>query len=129
MKRFVLLVIIGFIALSSCTKDHNPSSLIGTWKLKQQLIDPGDGSGEFKNVTSNKKITFKADGTFSSNGSICYAGTSASEPSEGGYESSNGTLSTNCGINPMPVTYKLENKKLIIYYPCDEACQEKFEKQ
>jgi hypothetical protein len=70
-----LLLTIGLLA--SCAKDeenptNNPETEItGTWKLVEVYLDPGDGSGDFEPVQSEKTVTFHGDGTVTSNGDLC----------------------------------------------------------
>lgn len=56
--RKILLSIIIILALSCCstTDDDKDRELVGEWKLIEILSDPGDGSGTFKTVNSEKKL-------------------------------------------------------------------------
>ena len=58
-KNLALLMII--LIVTSCSKNNDNTSsnlLIGTWKLTELLADPGDGSGTFHMINSNKKLIF-----------------------------------------------------------------------
>jgi hypothetical protein len=48
-----------FVIFGSCEKDdQNPVQLIGKWKLVEQLVDPGDGSGVFESLPVTKRFLF-----------------------------------------------------------------------
>jgi hypothetical protein len=75
MKYLSILLTIPLFVLS-CNKenfdpDRNPD-LIGTWKVTEQFSDPGDGSGRFNSVTYDRRYTFRADGTITSNRDMCF---------------------------------------------------------
>jgi hypothetical protein len=101
--------------------------LIGKWKLIEVLADPGDGSGIFHTVSSDKVIEFKPDGTVVSNGSICYMSIESNSSSSGTYSLPDSTInSSDCQNSPFKIKFSKENAKLIIRYPCDEACIAKY---
>lgn len=64
----------------SCAKlkgDKNQTeenSILGSYQLKERLVDPGDGSGVYVAVQSEKKIFFLENGLITSNGSLCVSG-------------------------------------------------------
>lgn len=127
MKEFAILLI-AVIAIVSCSKKDKEATNTqtgNTYKLIEILADPGDGSGTFQPVSSNKTIEFKANGTVVSNGELCEMSTSSNSASAGTYTFTDSTItSTNC--NKLP--FKISGKHLIIFYPCIEPCQGKFEK-
>ncbi|MDD3788879.1 MAG: hypothetical protein PHO94_09315 [Petrimonas sp.] len=84
-KILVLLIFCG--VLFSCDKsdDTENTELIGKWKLTEVLADPGDGSGTFHKVSSNKTIEFQPNGAITSNGSICEMLGETTIPSSGTY--------------------------------------------
>lgn len=122
----------------SCYKDDNnypvytPSetTLVGTWQLIQVLNDPGNGSGEFYDVDSDKTITFSDDSTVSSNGSLCQTSTSSDTPTEGTYSDLQYIIdSADCYVNEdIPISFGIHDTYLIFSYPCIEPCQAKFVK-
>jgi hypothetical protein len=59
MKKIVL-VILSALMIASCNKDE--AVITGEWKLIARLMDPGDGSGVFTEVESDKTITFFKNG-------------------------------------------------------------------
>lgn len=127
MKRFLFLLVISGLLFSCDKKEERliSSDIIGTWKLIEVLADPGDGSGEFYGVNSNKLITFHADNTLSSNGTICNMSIEANGSSKGTYSLIDSTISSaNCSA--MEITFEIQGRYLIISYPCIEPCQAKF---
>ena len=82
--------LISFLAvillLFGCSSDDvDSSNIVGKWKLVQVLADPGDGSGTFVNIESNKTITFLSDNTFSSNEYLCSFSSLAPQTTEGAF--------------------------------------------
>ena len=121
------------MGMLSCTnKDENPENpeLIGKWRLIEILADPGDGSGKFQKVNSRKIIEFHSDEKITSNGSIYYMSVEVDSPSAGTYSLSDSTIiSPDCSNYLRNIRFKIEKSFLIISYPCDEACLEKYKKE
>ena len=68
MKTIKLLISLVFLTLISCNNsdaDYTPNTLIETWKYTEMLADPGNGSGVFTPVTSDKTLTFDNAGNVS----------------------------------------------------------------
>lgn len=131
MKQLlIILCLIGL--LSSCNSDDNLSSntsLVGEWKLIEILADPGDGSGTFSAVESEKRIKFHQDGTFTSNGTICNMSIEANNPTSGTYSLINSTInSQDCNSPEYDYQFKQDGKILKIMYPCIEPCKAKYRK-
>jgi hypothetical protein len=137
MKKLLLLFLVVALVTSCNNDDDAPESqevsLIGNWKLIEFLADPGDGSGTFQTITSDKTLNFDINGEITSNYSLCNMLVIV-EP-----QTSNGTYSTTTGIidvpncfNDSPLTINFEISSagnLIMSYPCIEACQEKYVKE
>jgi len=130
-KTFIILFLAGI--LFSCSKDREREAgfdLIGKWKLTEMLLDPGDGSGTFYPVSSDKIIEFHVDGTVTSNGSICNISTESGNPSEATYSLTDSTIhSSDCPIFPNVIRFTKKGCVLILKYPCDEPCQAKLIKE
>lgn len=129
MKKIaVLFLLVGIVY--GCTKNEvnlKESDLMGKWKLIEVLADPGDGSGTFRQVNSNKIIEFHSDGTLTSNGSICNMSTEADSPSSATYSLSDSTInSPECENTAMRLKFERSGSTLIISYPCIEPCRAKF---
>ena len=130
-KIFRLLVF--FSILNACTINDNTNdngNLIGQWKLIEVLLDPGDGSGTFTEVESNKIISFSEDGIISSNGSLCDTSINTNNPTIGTYSAENSTFNSNDCIDPnYNYSFEQVGPIIIINYPCIEPCQAKYMKQ
>lgn len=119
--------------LSSCNIDEELNSntdLVGEWKLVEVLTDPGDGSGTFSAVQSNKIIRFHPDGTLTSNGSICSMSIEANNPTSGTYSLINSTFnSPDCNSSDHDYQFEHIGDTLIVIYPCIEPCKVKYKKK
>ena len=125
LKYFAALLTI--FALVSCKKTDtiNGNGLVGNWKLIEVLFDPGDGSGKFRPVDSNKKITFALDSTFTSNGNICEMSIESTAGSRGVFMAVDKKITAeNC--NTVDLRYNLNENTLQIFYPCFEPCISKY---
>lgn len=127
MKKFILIfTIVGII--TACDKnDQNTTfpTLVGSWKLTEILADPGNGSGTFQPVTSNKTLEFDNNGNVTSNGFICDMSTGTNLNSSGTYSLTNRTINSNSCPNNT-IQFELNNGSLILTYPCIEPCKAKF---
>ena len=132
MKKSMILFI-SYVLLISCQDDESTLQkfeLIGDWKLIEVLSDPGDDSGAFVFVDSDKTMTFHSDGTLTSNGSLCGLEYTSLVPTSGVYSLIDSTYTTdNCGWSDVHYTFETYENTLIVSYPCIEACQSKFIKQ
>ena len=130
MKKIVLAVFTVGVFFSCQNDDDNSNvELIGNWKLIEVLADPGDGSGTFNTVESDKIITFESNGTISSNGSLCDISDSSTTQTSGTYSNSTMTFSSaDCNPNH-DYSFEQNGNILIISYPCIEPCQAKYIKQ
>ena len=132
MKKIILiLATIGI--LFSCIKDDETNSnteLIGNWKLIEVLADPGDGSGTFSSVESDKIISFENNGIITSNGRLCDISISSDNPTTGTYSISDFTFSSSDCPNPdYDYAFEQNGNILIISYSCIEPCRAKYQKQ
>lgn len=127
MKK-VMFAGLALLAVVACTKDEEnavqPNTGVnGSWKLTAVLADPGDGSGTFTAVSSNKKLTFTASGQVTSNGDLCQMEQGSGNPTSGVYSISDSTIVSNdCDTNARPLIFKVQNEFLDVYYPCIEPC-------
>lgn len=132
MKKILFTLITAGI-ICSCQNDDDSNSdleLIGNWKLIEVLADPGDGSGTFYPVESKKIITFKTDGTITSNGNLCDMSISSDHQTSGTYSKSESTFNSSACDNPTyNFTFEKNNNLLIVNYPCIEPCQAKYIKK
>lgn len=125
-KALLLFIVTGF--LLSCSK--NNEELVGKWKLVELLADPGNGSGVFHPVSSNKVLEFYSDGTVKSNGAICLMDRASDTPSTGWYSLTDSTITgDDCKDASRKITFEHTGPKLILNYPCIEPCRGKYRKQ
>ncbi len=130
MKNYIAFCLFfSLLSLSTCEK--NDSEVVGTWLLTEVLADPGDGSGVFTPVDSDRVIQLKDDGTYSANGDLCDFQIVANSSSSGLYDLEEGTISPeNCAtIGGTPIGLSVDGSTMIITYLCIEACQHKYERQ
>lgn len=127
-----LALILSTLLFISCQNEQQETDadLVGKWKLTAVLMDPGDGSGTFQSVTSDKIVEFHADGTITSNGSICFPSSQISNPTSGTYSLKDSTIQSEFCMKDLPLTTRFSKKgaTLIISYTCFEPCREKYEK-
>lgn len=128
--KIILLFSSILLFLTTCINDaDSDTDLVGDWRLTEVLADPGNGSGTFRSVDSNKIITFNNDGTISSNGNLCNISTESNNPTSGTYSLEESTLnSTICNDPDFNFPFEKEGKTLTITYFCIEACAAKFRK-
>lgn len=116
----------------SCEKNNDikiESSLISEWGLIEILADPGDGSGTFQSVESDKIIEFHDNGTITSNGPICFMSINTTTPSSGTFSLIDSTITASECIADLKIKFEHNDDILIINYPCIEPCRAKFEKK
>jgi hypothetical protein len=130
MKKYIILIIT-ITFLFSCNKSDDNKlvnrGIIGTWKLTQVLADPGNGSGTFNNVVSNKTLVFQSNGTVLSNGSICEMNIETNIGSSGTFNETTSTINSS-SCPDYSINYELSNSTLIIDYFCIEPCRAKYNK-
>lgn len=112
--------------------------LTGTWLLVEQYSDPGDGSGGFMEVDSEKVIHFLEDGIFKSNGKLCNLDKTIGPNTLGKYvvndtltsfSPENYLLPEGCNFVDYKVHIRFDERSLILAYPCIEGCAQKFKKK
>lgn len=136
MKQQLLPAALIFLlfAFTACEDDDaaTPTGILGTWELAEQLADPGDGSGTFEVVDSDREITFISDSTYTANGVICEFTTESgtSTPTTGTYSLSSGEMKPGDCRNVPPqatvLTLEFVGDELILNYPCIEPCRHKY---
>ena len=132
MKKLLLLPFAAF-ALLACQNDQDDSldlaALEGTWLLTEVLFDPGDGSGEFRKIDSERQLTLTPQNTYSANYDVCQA-IEEGENFSGNFDRIDAQefLIPCAGSLLNSVQGRLEDGFLVVYYPCDEPCAYKFRK-
>ena len=128
MKNLLFFLLIVFI-LTGCDKESGTTDIIGEWELIEVLADPGDGSGQFRPVSSDKRIRFFEDGTYTSTGSICDFSIESEGDSTGTYLLSDSGYRISCSEAPeFTIGLRIEDGYLIVTFPCIEPCLHKFRK-
>ena len=130
-KGILILIVIGFMA--SCSNENNDNienkEMIGEWELIEILLDPGDGSGTFQTVESDKILKFFEDGSVTSNSSLCNMSSNTGSENSGTYSTDEQIINADsCAGTSTEIRYNLENSHLILSYFCIEPCQEKYAK-
>ncbi|WP_116107836.1 lipocalin family protein [Lewinella sp. IMCC34191] len=129
MRLAILLVSTLLLSILSCSTDGAADSpeLVGTWQLRESYADPGDGSGTFRPVSSDKVLVFRPDGTFRSNKNFCVPAIPADQETTGSYSTAEGTLTPDCaGARPLP--FELQGETLELSFHCIEGCGERYRK-
>jgi len=133
MKKIMFFLICLIITCFACESNDNIAldvELIGDWRLIEIYSDPGDGSGSFTSVNSQKIITFNEDGSITSNGSLCDISITSNNPTSGVYSLIDSTFTTqDCGFDGIAYRFEKTLNTLIISYPCIEGCGSKYIKQ
>lgn len=128
MKR-KLILILAVLFLVSCNKDESDAELIGSWRLVATLVDPGDGSGVFRPIMSDQTITFNADGTVTSSGSLCDFFDNTAESTTGTYLAEDMYFTTNdCGIEDFKYQLEIDGQFLTYFVVCIEGCGVRYRK-
>ena len=124
MKNFILLVLL-IGTLNACSKEESEPT--NKWKLIEQLSDPGDGSGIFMPVVSDRTIEFLDDSTIVSNGNLCNLDISANQETTGTYSETDGYIYPDgCMVIDFKISYEISGDELILSYFCIEPCRHKY---
>lgn len=142
MKNILLTFFITAICFSCISDDGIPkyeTQIVGKWRMIEQLIDPGDGSGTFQPIISDRTFEFLSNGTVKLNGNMCFIGNTVNPESFGTYEfiddpradvQFEGTIyPDDCEFSEATISFNLTlDGRLVIWYFCIEGCAEKYEK-
>ncbi len=142
MKKIVFVLLTAAIVFNCSSDEGKPSEdnqLLGKWQLIEQLLDPGDGSGTFQTINSERVIEFFSDGTLKINGELCFMASEVGEEERGTYQiTSDHTADTTHDGEIIPNTSDSRSAKvyfdlplsghLILWYQCIEPCGQKFQK-
>lgn len=94
MKKsiFIILLIGIFYSCNKNVVDADKDYIVSRWKLTAVLSDPGDGSGVFQSVNSNKDLVFWSNGIVTSTGNLCDMSIESNASSSGTYSATNLTI-------------------------------------
>lgn len=134
MRKYISILLF-VIMLTSCSEDNarksETSQFLGKWKLIEQLVDPGDGSGTFQPVNGNKTLEFLSNGNVVSNYELCnFMGPEGSANFTLPYVANQDYILPNgCGFaEGFNISYSINGENLILNFPCIEGCAQKFER-
>ncbi len=130
MARSICLMFLILFLCACKNDDTNPNNALeGSWRLIEMYADPGDGSGDFRPVNSERIITFKTDGTYLSNGNVCEFSIIANEETGGSYLALDVGYQIICE-SEFSTELRLEVREgyLIVSFFCIEPCQQKFQR-
>jgi hypothetical protein len=125
-KTFGILILIVIFSCATNEKDSigNPAA-IGTWKLIEVLSDPGDGSGVYTPVNSDKTITFFANGKVEASVKLC-GSSSNNESTTARFDEEKSIIIPNgCSYN---INVEFKDSYMFLTLPCIEPCGEKYQK-
>ena len=130
MKNSLLLIAILWL---TCSCDENeltvdPAELTGTWQVVEVLSDPGDGSGTFMPIDSDKTMSFFTTGMVRTNADFCDNTQETDVFQETTYSVSDSVINVICDDFEWEMPFEIEGDNLILYYLCIEPCAEKYEK-
>lgn len=128
MKNIVIgIFAVLAISITSCDKENN-EEVQATYKLIEIYSDPGDGSGEFNPIQSNKRLEILNDNKVRTvNGLLCNFGHEVGQTGSGIIDQEEMTI-VGDGCSEIPMTYTLEGDYLILTRLCIEGCAEKYER-
>ena len=130
MKKSLFLIPILLLHFS-CDKNEltvDARELVGTWQVVEVLADPGDGSGTFMPVDSDKTMTFLTTGLVQTNADFCLPNQEVDVLQETTYSVLDSVINVSCDDFEFDMPFEAEGDNLILYYLCIEPCAEKYVK-
>ncbi|MFK7772497.1 MAG: hypothetical protein AB8F94_10165 [Saprospiraceae bacterium] len=125
MKK-IMFLLVAIVVIFSCS-EKKENSLIGKWKLTEQMIGIGNGNATFQKVNSEKTIEFLKNGTLVSNGTLCTLSKDSDQAEEAIFsEIKNAIILKDCGSNNKDIYIEMKGAELILSYQCIEVCQQKY---
>jgi len=133
IMRILIFFTLALFSLGCSDKEELPvrSDIVGKWKLIEFYADPGNGSGKFTSIKSNKTLEFSSNGDFSvKNGSMCNLDLSSNESRISTYAIDSTDVKDNFRLKIKDCSLELycsvQGDILTIYFPCIEGCGEKY---
>jgi len=131
MKSLFFFLPLFCLALVSCAeKSSTADTLVGDWQLVEVLMDPGDGSGVFTPVDSEKTISIQANGAYTASGIICELSTTTTATTSGNFRFETQLVEPSDCRTMQPaatlIPYEFNGKELILQYVCIEPCLHKY---
>ncbi len=127
--KIFTLMIAGLFLTSSCSDNNEDHESVGKWKLIEQYMDPGDGSGDYVAVDSEKTLEFFSNGWINTKGTLCNISIDVDEDGNATYSAQDQIIyPKGCSSSDMRITYEIKDNYLYLYYPCIEGCGQKYKK-
>ena len=128
-NSLILFSFFGLVIYCSDDPELGDENLIGKWQHSETLIDPGDGSGEFYPVESDKFIEFLSNGQIRSNGDLCRPSTDSDMETTGVFMLPDSVIKAdNCNGPITPPKFSVRENEMVLEYFCFERCSEKYVK-
>ena len=104
-------------------------------EIDRTLNDPGDGSGTFMPISSERTLEFFGDGTLIVNGELCFMTSQVGKQSSGIFSVlvnnnyyDGEILPNGCDNTETKVYFKTEGINLVLWFQCIEGYGQKFVK-
>jgi hypothetical protein len=127
MKTWVGILLVMFLA-NWVSPPLLDKEWLGQWKLVETMEDQGDGSGVFRKVQSNKILTIEPSGRIQSNGDLCVLSKHIAGKNMGQLTRESDRIVLNGCKGPFKPVFEMDQRFLIVYYPCKETCAERYRK-
>lgn len=130
--KALFLCFLTLLVLTACQDDDDQLSPVnGTWRLSAVLSDPGNGSGTFQPVDSDRILELRANGAYTATGDLCRFTTDADASTTGVYNITDGTLFPDDCVTTggTPLSLFIDGDELTIDYPCIEPCRHRYTRQ
>ncbi len=134
MKKLKVITVLFLITFTACSEDSTEveereenAAVLGSWKLTEQMADPGDGSGTFQPIKSEKILVFNSNGVVESkNGSLC-SPYSDEMLGSGTFSSADSLIYTMCSNpNIAQISFRIEGEMLRLDYASNEGFSQKY---
>lgn len=138
MKKIFIVVCI-IITSFSCKKTEviqptiPDSNIVSCWELIEVYVDPGDGSGTYNPVVSEKQLIFQKNGIIKSNYMFCGVGDISylKKDSYAKYDDTKRTITYDTclskKVDPETLNYTYLNDSILeVKHFCIEGCGEKY---
>ena len=129
---YTAATIVAFALLSvasvACDRDDEPlvaapGEIAGEYLRVESYVDPGDGSGTYAPVASERRITVAPDSTFASNQDLCQFG-EGGDASTGRFDAEGRVTMDDCAFGPAEMSFR--DGVLEVAYFCFEGCGDRY---
>lgn len=140
MRRILAITLLAKV-FTSCKEDPNPCAGFGFecaatveshWELIEIYSDPGNGSGSFNEVESERTITIFQNGDFISKGSLYILDVTNTQIHTGEIEytsSDNKLVVSDCSWHDVTkLPFSIDGDEMIVDFSCYEGCKHKYKR-